>query len=200
MKTLFIILISIYSLPSNAMDINKAISVDFAKPCNANNIIKLIPSMEERIININKATTKIALSIPVNPCLILSMVWKESTFKSSIHKNGKMRTLTSNKGAKGLLQVLPSTEKEVIKKMGYELNKLITLNLDSNLTGKELQELSIGSYYMQSLVSKCNNEDLAIIAYNEGYSRVMKKLSKGIMVGKNHSYLKEVRKNLIAMN
>jgi hypothetical protein len=181
------------------MDINKLISVDFAKPCNANNIVKLLPSLEERIININNATTKISLSIPVNPCLILSMVWKESTFRSSIKKNGKMRSLTSIKGAKGLLQVLPSTEKEVIQKMGYELNKLITLNLDSKLTGKELQELSVGAYYMHTLVSKFNNEDFAIIAYNEGYSRVMKKLGKGVLVGQNHSYLKEVRKNLVAM-
>jgi soluble lytic murein transglycosylase-like protein len=111
-----------------------------------------------------------------------------------------MQSITSNKGAKGLLQVLPSTEKEVIQKMGYELNKMITLNLDSKLTGKELQELSVGAFYMHSLVNKFQNEDLAIIAYNEGASRVIKKLSKGIIVGHNHNYLKEVRKHLVAMN
>jgi len=190
MKNLLVTFITFLSVNANAIDINKITSIEFSKTCNTSNIIKIIPSMEERIININNATTKISLSIPVNPCLLLSMVWKESTFKT----NQK-----SNKNAKGLLQVLPSTEKEVIKKMGYELNKMITLNLDSNLSGKELKELSVGAYYMHSLVAKFNNEDLAIIAYNEGAYRVMKKLSKGVMVGSNHNYLKGVRNNLIAM-
>jgi hypothetical protein len=190
MKTLLLTFITFLSINANAMDINKLTSMDFAKPCNTSNIIKIIPSMEERIVNINNATTKISLSIPVNPCLLLSMVWKESTFKS----NQK-----SKKNAKGLLQVLPSTEKEVIKKMGYELNKMITSNLDSNLSGKELKELSVGAFYMHSLVVKFNNEDLAIVAYNEGSARVMKKLAKGIMVGNNHNYLKGVKHNLVAM-
>jgi len=107
MKNLLVTFITFLSVNANAIDINKITSIEFSKTCNTSNIIKIIPSMEERIININNATTKISLSIPVNPCLLLSMVWKESTFKT----NQK-----SNKNAKGLLQVLPSTEKEVIKK------------------------------------------------------------------------------------
>jgi hypothetical protein len=190
MKALFLTLTLIITSNVKANDLTKLTSIEFAKSCNAKNIIKLIPTMEERIIKIDQATTNISLAIPVNPCLILSMIWKESTFKS----NQK-----SIKHAKGLLQVLPSTEKEVIKKMGYELNKLITLNLDSKLSGSELKELAVGAFYMHSLVVKFNNEDLAIIAYNEGAYRVMKKLSKGVMVGNNHNYLKGVKSNLVAM-
>lgn len=190
MKALFLTLILIITSNVNANDLTKLTSIEFAKPCDANKIVKLIPSMEERIIKIDQATTSISLAIPVNPCLILSMIWKESTFKSNQR---------SHKNAKGLLQVLPSTEKEVIKKMGYELNKLITLNLNSNLSGNELKEIAVGAFYMQSLVVKFNNEDLAIIAYNEGSSRVMKKLAKGVLVGLNHNYLKGVKSNLVAM-
>jgi hypothetical protein len=190
MKALFLTLTLIITSNVNANDLTKLTSIEFAKPCDANKIVKLIPSMEERIIKIDQATTNISLAIPVNPCLILSMIWKESTFKSNQR---------SHKNAKGLLQVLPSTEKEVIKKMGYELNKLITLNLNSTLSGKELKEIAVGAFYMQSLVVKFNNEDLAIIAYNEGSSRVMKKLAKGVIVGSNHNYLKGVKSNLVAM-
>lgn len=190
MKTLLITFLTLLSVKANAINLDKISSVEFSKSCDAQKIIRLIPSQEDRILKIDQATTSIALAIPVNPCLILSMIWKESTFKT----NQK-----SKKNAKGLLQVLPSTQKEVVKKMGYELNKIITLNLKSNVSGRELLELAVGAFYMHSLVEKFNNEDLAIIAYNEGASRVMKKLSKGVIVGLNHNYLKGVRNNLIAM-
>lgn len=190
MKTLLITLMTLLSVNTNAMDLSKLTSIEFTKPCDLQKVIKLIPSMEDRIVKIDQAATSISLSIPVNPCLILSMIWKESTFKT----NQK-----SYKNAKGLLQVLPATEKEVIKKMGYELNKLITKNLNSNLSGQELKEISVGAFYMHTLVDKFNNEDLAIMAYNEGPSRIMKRIAKGEKVGLNHNYLKGVKSNLIAM-
>lgn len=190
MKTLLITFITLIATNAMAMNLNKLTSVEFTKSCDANKIVNLIPSMEDRIINISNATTSISLAIPVNPCLILSMIWKESTFKA----NQK-----SHKNAKGLLQVLPKTQKEVIAKMGYELNKLVSLNLNTNVSGTELVEITVGSYYMHSLVNKFNNEDLAIMAYNEGPARIMKKIAKGVKVGQNHNYLKGVKKNLVAM-
>lgn len=190
MKTLITAFILLVVTNTKAMDLDKLTSIEFAKPCDAQKIVKLIPKLEERIINIDKATTAISLAIPVNPCLILSMIWKESTFK----KNQR-----SHKNAQGLLQVLPNTQKEVVRKMGYELNKLVALNLDSKLSGKELMEIAIGAYYMHSLVEMFNNEDLAIMAYNEGPYRIKSKIAKGFKVGENHNYLKGVRNNLIAM-
>lgn len=190
MKALFFTLTLIITTNVKAVDTNKITSVEFAKPCDSQKIIRMIPSMEDRIVKIDQASTNISLAIPVNPCLILSMIWKESTFK----KNQK-----SHKNAKGLLQVLPDTEKEVIAKMGYELNKLITLNLNSNLSGQELKEIAVGAFYMHSLVKMFNNENHAIMAYNEGPYRIKAKLAKGIKIGTNHNYLKGVTANLLAM-
>lgn len=70
MKTLLITIIMSITTNVMAIDLNKLTSIEFSKSCNAQKIVKLIPSMETRIIMIDQAATNISLSIPVNPCFI----------------------------------------------------------------------------------------------------------------------------------
>lgn len=188
MKTFFIVLL--ISTNAMAVNIDKLTSIAFSKSCNTQNIVNLLPSsLEDRINNIDKAITSISLSIPVNPCLLLSITWTETNFKA-LQK--------SNKGAKGLMQILPSTRKEVITKMGDNLNKMITLNLNTNVSGRELEDISVGAYYMNWLLTKFqNNEDHAIMAYNMGPKWLNNKLNHKQMVGHKNLYLTKVKNNLI---
>lgn len=127
--------------------------------CNLNPILKVIPNDIERINNIHLAINRIAYDMRVNPCLILSMVWTESTFKPS---------QTSYKGANGLTQLMPRTRAAMIKLMGSDLNKAITSHLDSKLSANELEDLIIGTFYYKKLMKRFNNSDHAIMAYNRG--------------------------------
>jgi soluble lytic murein transglycosylase len=186
--TTIILILVTTSVFSKTVNLEKLTSMEFSKSCEISKIISALPqSLEDRILNVNKAVNSIALSIPVNPCLILSITWAETNFKASQR---------SKKKAHGLMQVLPSTRKEVAKKMGYELNRLITLNLGTNLHGQELEDIAVGSYYMHYLITKFKfNEDHAIMAYNMGPKWLNNRINKKLAYGTNNKYLNKVKSN-----
>jgi soluble lytic murein transglycosylase-like protein len=145
----------------------------FSNSCTTQEITKILPeNLTDRINTIHLAINNIANELKVNPCLILSIVWTESTFKPFQR---------SDKGAEGLMQLMGKTKSAMRSSMGYKLNKMVTSNLPSTLSYRELENLIIGTYYVKKLIKKFKgNTKYAIIAYNQGPTRTMSQLNKGI--------------------
>ena len=189
MKNLLIESILFLLLPNMtfATDLNFSI---FPKQCAVNKIVKKLPiELKPRIEIVSNIVNKISKQLKVNPCLILSMVWAESTFKASQR---------SFKGADGLMQVMPRTASAMRLKLNYDLNKMISANIGYGLDFWEVENLVIGTYYYSKLLKKYNgNRKKALIAYNMGSTYVANNYASD-----NHNYFKKVsgKFNLITVN
>lgn len=94
----------------------------------------------------------------VDPILIASIIRVESRFKPHVR---------SNKGARGLMQLLPSTAKEVARKSSKRVSDIH--DIDSNI--------ELGINYLRHLEDKFNgNLELALVAYNWGPGNLDKAL------------------------
>lgn len=85
--------------------------------------------------------------------LVSSIIFHESRFRFNA---------VSNKGARGLMQIMPDTGFEVARKLGW---------LDFSLSDifKPRINLELGCYYFNSLLREFNNDTrLALAAYNGG--------------------------------
>jgi soluble lytic murein transglycosylase len=94
----------------------------------------------------------------LDPALLAAMIYQESKFQDR----------TSSAGAKGLMQILPSTAQFIARKSGgtaFELRDLGTPQIN----------ISYGSWYLRYLINRYNgNETLAVAAYNAGENNVDK--------------------------
>lgn len=83
----------------------------------------------------------------------------------------------SNKGAKGLMQLMEETAKDVIKQS--------KIDLDITKIGEELlnaeNNIKIGTKYLASLLEKYGNAEVALAAYNAGIGNVNNWIEKGII-------------------
>lgn len=89
----------------------------------------------------------------LNERIILSIIKTESNF----NKNAR-----SNKGALGLMQIMPTTAKYIINGMAKE-NRRINGNLFN-----EKDNIAMGVWYLAYLERKFNSLDYVLIAYNAG--------------------------------
>lgn len=89
--------------------------------------------------------------------VIASVINTESSFN---------RKAVSDRGAVGLMQILPSTAEWVCDKIGeeYDYNKLFIADFN----------IKVGSHYLAYLINKFNNLSTAIVAYNAGEGTVGK--------------------------
>lgn len=189
MKTL-ILLTAFYSTNILAMDLSQLTKIDVAEKCSTKKIIKALPAnLTERIKTVNVAVKNIAKQLDVNHCLILAVVWTESTFKASQR---------SYAGAKGLMQVMPGTKRAVALEMGYKLNRLFTANLASGLDYHEIENLIIGSYYLKTLKKRFKSSDKAIMAYNIGPTNLSWKLAED--AGKRYLSKVKIKMALVTVN
>jgi len=112
-------------------------------------------------------------SYQLDPFLILAVIRVESNFSP---------LAVSNKGAIGLMQVMPSTAEYLAEKLGISVSG-----------GKELRDpflnVRLGIYYISLLEDRFNNIEHALVAYNYGPNKFAssKKLKKG-----PHSFVKKV--------
>lgn len=119
-----------------------------------------------------------AINNNIDPYLILSIIKTESSFRADA---------TSNKNAKGLMQMVDSTAEEVNEKMNSsndfeESNSYIDI-YDANTN------ISLGCNYFASLVERYEgNYYLAICAYNAGLGNVDKWINEGIVSPKIDNY------------
>jgi soluble lytic murein transglycosylase len=92
----------------------------------------------------------------LDPALIAGVIFTESRFRDQ----------TSHAGAKGLMQILPSTADDIARKSGG------TAFVQGDLANPQVN-ISYGSFYLRYLLRRYGgNEVLAIAAYNAGEGRV----------------------------
>ena len=92
----------------------------------------------------------------LDPALIAGVIFTESRFRDQ----------TSHAGAKGLMQLLPSTADDIARKSGG------TAYVEGDLANPQVN-ISYGSFYLRYLLRRYGgNEVLAIAAYNAGEGRV----------------------------
>lgn len=101
----------------------------------------------------------------IDPYLVLSIIKAESDF------DGKV---TSNKEAKGLMQIIDSTAEEMYEDDFMDFNSEYLYNEELNIT--------LGTKYLGKLIKKYNgNYYLAIIAYNAGMGNVDRWVKEGVI-------------------
>ena len=94
----------------------------------------------------------------LDPALIAAVIYQESKFRDQ----------TSSAGAKGLMQLMPSTAKFIAHKSGGTQFQLADL-------GTPQVNIAYGSWYLRYLIGHYNgNQMLAVAAYNAGEDNVDK--------------------------
>jgi soluble lytic murein transglycosylase len=100
--------------------------------------------------------------------LIYAVIKAESNFK----ENAK-----SNKSAIGLMQIVPETAEDIARKnqinMDFE-------NIEEELQNAEIN-INIGTKYLQILLERYENKEIALAAYNAGIGTVDNWIEKGII-------------------
>ena len=104
----------------------------------------------------------------VDSDLIFALIKEESNFNSSA---------VSGKGAKGLMQLMEETAKDVSKKTD--------LKIEPDEIGEKLLQadvnIELGTKYISILLEKYNNTAIALTAYNAGIGTVDNWIEKGVI-------------------
>ena len=104
----------------------------------------------------------------VDKNLILAVIKAESNFKEDA---------ISHREAIGLMQIMEETAKDVATKYNIEI--------DANNAKEEILDvqnnINIGTKYLQVLLDKYGNKELAVAAYNAGIGTVDNWIEKGIL-------------------
>ena len=94
---------------------------------------------------------------PVEPAVILGLIRQESSFDTAA---------ASPVGARGLMQLMPDTAREVAQQLGDDLRLV-------SLTGDPRENVRLGDSYLQGLLDRFGGFlPLAFAAYNAGPARV----------------------------
>ena len=128
-----------------------------------NRILKIIyPRNYSEIISVY------AEEYNVNQNLILAVIKAESNFN---------KDAISHREAIGLMQIMEETAKDVASKYNIEI--------DENNAKEEIlkvqNNINIGTKYLQILLEKYGNKELAVAAYNAGIGTVDNWIEKGIL-------------------
>lgn len=137
----------------------------------------------------------------VQPFLIASIINCESRFNEKA---------VSNKGAVGLMQILPTTGKWAFEKIYGESVELSFVYNKEEGTGELLNPLTnieLGTFYLSYLLNKFGNLEVSICAYNAGEGTVLKWLNnkdysedgktlKHIPYSETQNYLNKVLGNI----
>jgi len=100
--------------------------------------------------------------------LIFAVIKVESKFN---------KKALSNKGARGLMQILPETAQWVAKELDYK-------NFNADLLYEPKYNINIGTWYLKYLVKQFNGNTIAALAaYNGGETNVKKWLNQGTWSG-----------------
>lgn len=99
---------------------------------------------------------EVARRYEVSPEMILAVIRIESSFDANA---------LSDKGAVGLMQILPSTAQEIARELRMEWpGEEILRDPSANI--------EMGTYYLTKLLGRFNDLSIALAAYNHGPSRV----------------------------
>ncbi len=111
--------------------------------------------------NYSKYVENAAKTFSLDEHIIYSIIKCESNFKENV---------ISNKGAKGLMQLMDSTSQEMYKTVYNVIDK--SYNIDKDILKPELN-IILGTAYLKTLMTKYgNNLPLVSCAYNAGMGNV----------------------------
>lgn len=142
--------------------------------------VVIVPAVSLCMIFPNKYASNIAeaadeFNLP--RALVKSVVWAESRFD---------KNATSNKGAKGLMQIMPETFKECTAALG--------LPRTSDMYDVSTS-LRCGCYYLSLLIDKFDGDvTAALMAYNAGENNARKFLDGDEVFPETRNYLKSIEK------
>jgi hypothetical protein len=166
-------------------------------------IVKLFP--EKIQVKVNRVVRPVLVLCEkhqLDPFWVLSVMWTESHFKQEV---------TSKKGARGLMQLMPSTYMETLafmKSKGIELESdkgeeylryqygQAFNDLGYTKLVSKLRNLEVGIFYLKNLLIAFNdNHHYATVAYNMGPFWTKGQLRNNLPVGENNHYLDKVLRN-----
>jgi soluble lytic murein transglycosylase-like protein len=107
----------------------------------------------------------------LDPALILAIIETESSFRNWSR---------SDRGARGLMQVLPATGEAVARKIDIKWEGEATLYLP-------VVNIRVGTYYFSELVARFDSVELALAAYNRGPNAVKRIISRGGLPSRRYS-------------
>ena len=209
MKALLIILLTINTV--FAMDAQQAELTSKVKE----EMPEWDTTTQDRVETYAPILIEVGLRLDVSPQLLLSVAWAESHFDP---------TAKSWAGARGIMQVKPSTQKWVFKKTLFssckewskKKQKIVknknclarqqlirasyTLMLKKyRVNHKILDNLFAGALYLKDLQDRYDGDiQKTVIAYNEGPTNMYKMIKKNFNLDK-HRYYKKIQTRLVAM-
>ncbi len=135
-----------------------SLAVEIGRPDYAVTVAKKASQLGTELTDISWPTNSFApLNPPIEVPLILAVTRQESAFATDA---------VSRAGARGLMQLMPATARDVSRKLKVSYSK-------SKLTANPEYNTLLGSTYLGSLIGKYDGSYiLAIAAYNAGGSRV----------------------------
>lgn len=166
-------------------------------------IVSLFPEkIQKKVKRVVKPVLLLSEKHNLDPLWVLSVMWTESHFKHEV---------TSKKGARGLMQMMPSTYMETLALMkgagislesdkGEEYLKYqyghAYHDLGYSKLVAKLRNLEVGIFYLKNLLAAFDNNTLhATVAYNMGPFWTKGQLRNKLPVGENNHYLKKVMNN-----
>lgn len=133
----------------------------------SNNIARFVYPFPYREIIVSEAG-----KYGIDPLLIVSIIRVESSFK---------HTARSEKGAEGLMQIMPETGFWIAEQLGLE-------NFSEEKLFDPSVNISLGTWYINNLLQQFDAELYpALAAYNGGRGHVKKWLDDGIWDGKREN-------------
>jgi len=105
---------------------------------------------------ISESILKVSDKYQISPQMIIALIETESSFD---------KNAISEKGAVGLMQLLPSTAADVARDLKIEWEGAHLLH-DPELN------IEMGAFYLNQLIERFDDMDLALAAYNMGPGRV----------------------------
>lgn len=166
-------------------------------------IVELFPEkIQKKVKRVVRPVLTLCEKHQLDPFWVLSVMWTESHFKHEV---------TSKKGARGLMQMMPETYMETLadmKKNGIFLESdrgeeylryhygQAYHDLGYTSLVAKLRNLEVGIYYMKGLLEAFNdNHYYATVAYNMGPYWTKSQLKNNLPVGEKNNYLNKVLKN-----
>ena len=137
-------------------------------------IFLIIFSFKDKLLTIiyprtyNDIVEKYAKEYNIQEDFILAVIKAESNFDNKIK---------SHKGAIGLMQIMEDTAIEIASKEGLQIDES---NVKEKLLDPDIN-INIGTKYLQELIEKYDNIELALTAYNAGTGNVNKWIEDGII-------------------
>jgi soluble lytic murein transglycosylase len=127
-------------------------------------VVRLREVLDENRVHLSRASVEqmaarvdqVSRKYGVSTDMIFAVIQAESSFDP---------LALSDRGAVGLMQLLPSTAREVAQ----ELNIRWT---DDSILWDPLTNIEMGTYYLRTLISRFDNVEVALAAYNHGPNRI----------------------------